>query len=128
MTHYQGSISPSVLSFGVLIKLLAMIVIGGWGTFWGPIFGTAFLILLEEKWLREGELQEYRKLVLGLMLATIAVLAPRGLLPVIAAGVRRLVKGPPSDDEWDEEELKRAAAVTGTEQDDEREKRGAPIG
>lgn len=99
MTHYQGSISPSILGFGVLINLLAMIVIGGWGTFWGPIFGTAFLILLEEKWLRAGELQEYRKLVLGLMLAGIAVLAPRGLFPVIADGVRRLVKGPEREDE-----------------------------
>jgi branched-chain amino acid transport system permease protein len=80
-----------------------MIVIGGWGTFWGPIFGTAFIILLEEKWLREGSLQEYRKLVLGLMLALIAVLAPRGLFPVIADGVRRLVKGPDVDGEWEEE-------------------------
>jgi branched-chain amino acid transport system permease protein len=99
MTHYQGSISPSILSFGVLINLLAMIVIGGWGTFWGPIFGTAFLILLEEKWLRAGELQEYRKLTLGIMLAGIAVLAPRGLFPVIADGLRRLVKGPPDEEE-----------------------------
>jgi branched-chain amino acid transport system permease protein len=103
MTHYQGSISPSILSFGVLINLLAMIVIGGWGTFWGPIFGTAFIILLEEKWLREGSLQEYRKLVLGLMLALIAVLAPRGLFPLITDGVRRLVKGPEADGEWEEE-------------------------
>jgi branched-chain amino acid transport system permease protein len=103
MTHYQGSISPSILSFGVLINLLAMIVIGGWGTFWGPIFGTAFIILLEEKWLREGSLQEYRKLVLGLMLALIAVLAPRGLFPLITHGIRRLVKGPEADQEWEEE-------------------------
>jgi branched-chain amino acid transport system permease protein len=103
MTHYQGSISPSILTFGVLINLLAMIVIGGWGTFWGPIFGTAFIILLEEKWLREGSLQEYRKLVLGLMLALIAVLAPRGLFPVITDGIRRLVKGPEYEEEWEEE-------------------------
>jgi branched-chain amino acid transport system permease protein len=123
MTHYQGSISPSILSFGVLINLLAMIVIGGWGTFWGPIFGTAFLILVQEKWLREGDLQEYRRLVLGLMLAVIAVLAPRGLFPLIAAGVRRLVKGPEAEDDWDEEET----ASAGNEPDVEREARRAPI-
>jgi branched-chain amino acid transport system permease protein len=123
MTHYQGSISPSILSFGVLINLLAMIVIGGWGTFWGPIFGTAFLILVQEKWLREGDLQEYRRLVLGLLLAVIAVLAPRGLFPLIADGVRRLVKGPEADDEWDEAETEEA----GTEPDVEREARRAPI-
>jgi branched-chain amino acid transport system permease protein len=115
MTHYQGSISPSILSFGVLINLLAMIVIGGWGTFWGPIFGTAFLILLEEKWLRAGELQEYRKLALGLMLAGIAVLAPRGLFPVIADGVRRLIRGPGGEDEderAESEEGLRSGAVS----------------
>jgi branched-chain amino acid transport system permease protein len=128
MTHYQGAISPSFLSFGVMINLLAMIVIGGWGTFWGPIFGTAFLILLQEKWLREGDLQEYRKLALGLMLAAIAVLAPRGLFPVIGDAFRRLVKGS-GDDEWDEEwteeELEQAAAETDAEE--ERGDRSAPI-
>ena len=113
MTHYQGSISPSLLSFGVLINLLAMIVIGGWGTFWGPIFGTAFLILLTEKWLRTSQLQEYRNLLLGLMLAAIAVLAPRGLFPVIADGVRRLVRGPEgaAEDEEEEEEEERMEAA-----------------
>ena len=112
MTHYQGSISPSLLSFGVLINLLAMIVIGGWGTFWGPIFGTAFLIVLTEKWLRTSQLQEYRNLLLGLMLAAIAVLAPRGLFPVIADGLRRLVRGPEgAEEEEDEEEEMRPAAI-----------------
>ena len=129
MTHYQGSISPSFLSFGVMINLLAMIVIGGWGTFWGPIFGTAFLILLQEKWLREGDLQEYRKLALGLMLAAIAVLAPRGLFPVVGDAIRRLVKGSGGDDEWDEEwsdeELEQAAAETDV--DEGRGDRSAPI-
>jgi branched-chain amino acid transport system permease protein len=118
MTHYQGSISPSVLSFGVLINLLAMIVIGGWGTFWGPIFGTAFIILLEEKWLREGNLQEYRRLVLGLMLAGIVVLAPRGLFPLLADAVKRLIRGPESEEEEEEEEEVREPEPT---------TRGAPI-
>jgi len=113
LTHYQGAISPSILGFGVLINLLAMIVIGGWGTFWGPIFGTAFLILLQEKWLRGGQLEEYRKLVLGLMLALIAVFAPRGLFPVIADGVRRLIKGPErEDEEGDEDEAPEEGRAT----------------
>lgn len=123
MTHYQGSISPSILSFGVLINLLAMIVIGGWGTFWGPIFGTAFLILLEEKWLRAGELQEYRKLALGLMLAAIAVLAPRGLFPVIADAIRRLIRGPGDDEERADEE-----PDAGLRSGDAGDERATPVG
>jgi branched-chain amino acid transport system permease protein len=127
MTHYQGSISPSILSFGVLINLLAMIVIGGWGTFWGPIFGTGFLILVTEKWLRTGELQEYRKLALGLMLAAIAVLAPRGLFPVLADGVRRIVKGPQGEDDDEEEDAHAEAEAAAAAEEVEPDRRDAPI-
>jgi branched-chain amino acid transport system permease protein len=87
MTHYQGVASPSLLSFGVIINLLAMIVLGGWGTFWGPIVGTAILTILPEV-LRSAE--AYRNLTLGIALALIAVLAPRGLAPLLSQAVRNL--------------------------------------
>jgi branched-chain amino acid transport system permease protein len=80
MTHYLGSISTAVFDFGQLINLLAMIVIGGWASFEGPIFGAALLIGLDE-WLRD--VGDFRTLVLGLTLAFIAVFAPRGLYPLI---------------------------------------------
>jgi len=81
LTHYQGSISTSLFNFGILINLLAMIVLGGWGTFWGPIVGTAFLTILPEA-LRA--VKAYRNLSLGLALALIVVLAPQGLGPLLA--------------------------------------------
>jgi branched-chain amino acid transport system permease protein len=87
MTHYQGAASPSLLAFGVMINLLAMIVLGGWGTFWGPIVGTAILTILPEV-LRSAE--AYRNLTLGIALALIAVLAPRGLAPLLSQAVRNL--------------------------------------
>lgn len=87
LTHYQGSISTSLFSFGILINLLAMIVLGGWGRFWGPIVGTAVLTILPEV-LRAAE--NYRNLSLGVALALIAVLAPQGLGPLIADGVKKL--------------------------------------
>jgi branched-chain amino acid transport system permease protein len=87
MTHYQGVASPSLLSFGVMINLLAMIVLGGWGTFWGPIVGTAILTILPEV-LRSAE--AYRNLTLGIALALIAVLAPRGLAPLLSQAARNL--------------------------------------
>ena len=49
---------------------LAMVVLGGWGTFWGPILGTALLTALPE--LLRG-VDVYRNLALGLVLALIAV-------------------------------------------------------
>jgi branched-chain amino acid transport system permease protein len=89
LTHYQGAISPSLFNFGILINLLAMIVLGGWGAFWGPIVGTGILTILPEV-LRAAE--NYRNLSLGIALALIAVLAPQGLGPLVADWVKKLFK------------------------------------
>ena len=80
MTHYNGGISTSVFDFPRLIDLLAMIVIGGWGTFVGPILGAAIIIGLDQYLVALGD---YRALLEGLILAFIAVFAPQGLWPVI---------------------------------------------
>jgi branched-chain amino acid transport system permease protein len=89
LTHYQGAISPTVFNFGILITLLAMIVLGGMGSFWGPILGTAILIILPEV-LRAAEI--YRNLALGISMALIAVLAPQGLGPLISDWVKKTFK------------------------------------
>ncbi len=91
MTHYNGSVSPTQLGFGLMIQLLAMIVLGGWGTFWGPIVGAALLTFLWD-WLYG--LEEYRTLALGGVLAAVAVLAPRGLVPLAADLLRRALRRP----------------------------------
>lgn len=91
MTHYLGSISSSIFAFSVLINVLAMIVIGGWGSFGGPILGTALLLGLQEG-LRE--LSDFRTLALGIALAAMAVLAPQGLWPMIRDGFGRFLEEP----------------------------------
>jgi branched-chain amino acid transport system permease protein len=80
MTHYNGGISTSVFDFSRLIDLLAMIVIGGWGTFAGPILGAAIIIGLDQYLVAIGD---YRALFEGLILAFIAVFAPQGMWPLI---------------------------------------------
>jgi branched-chain amino acid transport system permease protein len=89
LTHYQGIISPTIFNFGLMIDLLAMMVLGGLGTFWGPIVGTAVLTVLPEV-LRAAEI--YRNLTIGLSLALIAVFAPQGLGPLIANWVKKLFR------------------------------------
>ena len=86
LTHYQGAISPTIFNFSITINLLAMIVLGGLGSFWGPILGTAILVILPEA-LRAAE--NYRNLALGISMALIAVLAPQGLGPLIADWVKK---------------------------------------
>ena len=79
-THYNGGISTTIFDFPRIIDLLAMIVIGGWGTFGGPILGAGIVIGLDQYLVALGD---YRELLLGLILALIAVFAPQGLWPVI---------------------------------------------
>ena len=79
-THYNGGISTTIFDFPRIIDLLAMIVIGGWGTFGGPILGAGIVIGLDQYLVALGD---YRELLLGLILAIIAVFAPQGLWPVV---------------------------------------------
>jgi branched-chain amino acid transport system permease protein len=79
-THYNGGISTTIFDFPRIIDLLAMIVIGGWGTFGGPILGAGLVIGIDQYLVALGE---YQTLLLGLILAVIAVFAPQGLWPMI---------------------------------------------
>ena len=95
LIHYNGAQSPAILGFSLTITLLAMVVLGGWGTFWGPIIGTALLTALPEL-LRGADI--YRNLAMGLALALIAVFAPEGLFPLVSGwikGLRSRRKQPP---------------------------------
>src|SRR6266513_2831031 len=55
-------------------------VSGGWGTFGGPILGAGIVIGLDQYLVALGD---YRELLLGLIIAGIAVFAPQGLWPVV---------------------------------------------
>jgi len=89
LIHYNGAQSPAILSFSLTITLLAMVVLGGWGTFWGPILGTALLTALPEL-LRGAD--NYRNMAIGASLALIAIFAPEGLFPLISNGVKKLFR------------------------------------
>ena len=71
---------PGVLSYDTLVLIIAMMVIGGWGTLLGPILG-AFLLT----WLSEAlhQAHEFRMRILGSLVVIAAVLFPAGLSPQI---------------------------------------------
>jgi branched-chain amino acid transport system permease protein len=85
--HYYKTISPSAFSFGLLMNLMAMIVLGGWGTFAGPILGTVLLLLLSEGL---HSIEQFRLIIFGLMMAVIVVLLPGGLITLVEQATRRL--------------------------------------
>ena len=77
-----GVVGPIVFSLAMLLFLLAMIVVGGMGTVWGPLLGAAILMLADEGMREFGD---WRAIGLGLLLAIFVILLPRGL-----AGLGRL--------------------------------------
>jgi branched-chain amino acid transport system permease protein len=90
LVFYNGAQSPAIMSFSLTINLLAMIVLGGWGTFWGPILGTALLTALPE--ILRGPLENWRNMGMGAALALIAVFAPEGLFPLLQNWWRKLFR------------------------------------
>jgi len=69
-------VGPTVFSFSTLLFLIAMIVIGGLGSIWGPLLGAAMLMLADEGM---RELSDYRNIGLGLLLAVFVIAWPNGL-------------------------------------------------
>ena len=46
--HVYGFISPDIFSFPTMLLILAMLVVGGQGTVWGPVAGAVLVALLPE--------------------------------------------------------------------------------
>jgi branched-chain amino acid transport system permease protein len=75
--HYLTIIQPQIMGLALSTNLVAMIVIGGLGTFAGPIVGTGVLVFLLE-FLRVTE--QLRFIFLGVVLLLIIVAMPEGLV------------------------------------------------
>ena len=84
--QYFGTMQPAVLSYDTMVLLFAMMVIGGWATFSGPILGAFVLV-----WVAEllHEAQEYRMVLLGGVILGTSVFLPGGLVPLLQDAARR---------------------------------------
>jgi len=89
--QYFGTIQPGILRYDVMVMVLAMMAIGGWGSFGGPILGAFALV-----WLAEllQAVQEYRMITFGALIVAFAVACPQGLGPASRDIARRLLRGP----------------------------------
>lgn len=82
---YVLLLSPVLLDLHHMFDIMAMGIIGGIGTIFGPIIG-AFIIIFSLEYLRA--VGEYRFLIYGVLLILIMLLKPQGLY----AGVIELLK------------------------------------
>lgn len=95
--HTFGYISPDVFSFAAMLLILAMLVVGGQETIWGPVVGAVVVTLLPEL-LRVSD--RYWLLLYGIGLYIVMVKLPGGI-----AGMGRTLlakvggdRPPPADD------------------------------
>lgn len=77
--HYLMLITPDIPSLGQMFLVLAMAVIGGMGSFAGPIIGSFVLEILSEYIRSWGE---YHVLLFGLIALAMARFAPEGIMGV----------------------------------------------
>jgi branched-chain amino acid transport system permease protein len=91
--HYLLLITPEIPSLDLQFLVLAMTVIGGMGSYVGPIIGAFSLVILSEYIRAYGE---YHLLVFGLVALVVARFAPRGLVGLWKSG--RLHKLKPAAD------------------------------
>ncbi len=82
---YVTFISPSPFSFHASVQFVLMAVIGGLGTFWGPLIGAVVVVALGE-FLREvvpliipDAGGEYQIIIYGIILVVLMIYQPKGL-------------------------------------------------
>ena len=84
---YFGAVHPESFGLGVLVDVLLMLFLGGYGSIWGGLVGATFITLLPE--LNEA-LSTGKHLFNGLLFAAIILLFPRGLAGAFEELVSRL--------------------------------------
>lgn len=82
--HYRFA-GPSLFEFPTLMFVLAMVVVGGLGSTWGPLVGTGVILVVVEL---SKEVGDARNLILGLALVLFVMFLPKGL----ADGANRLFR------------------------------------
>ncbi len=91
----QGFISPESFTFIESAIILAIVVLGGFGSQIGVVLAAILLIGLPEFF---RELQQYRMLAFGAAMVTIMVWRPSGLLAHREPTIRLYPHGPPRKD------------------------------
>jgi len=84
--HYVRFISPDTFTLNETFTILTMVVIGGLGTFYGPIIGGILFTFLPEL-LRA--IADYRMMIYGLMMSVAIIFMPEGIIGVLQSWIPR---------------------------------------
>lgn len=78
--HFR-SVGPSLFDFSTLLFILAMVIVGGLKSTWGPIFGAAMMMILVEFAKGMGDV---RNTIIGVVLVLFVLLLPKGIAGLVA--------------------------------------------
>jgi branched-chain amino acid transport system permease protein len=76
LAHRLGAIDPKNFDVNTMVYLVIWVVVGGVGTFWGPIIGVAVMMFIGEA---ARPLAEWRPLLFGGILIVFLTVLPGGL-------------------------------------------------
>ena len=87
------AIDPETASFRLVVSTLTMVILGGVGTWVGPVAG-AFIVVWLPVYL--GPLEKWSDFIYGLIVVVIAMFAPDGLVAVVKRAWERLRRKSPA--------------------------------
>lgn len=76
-SHYVMVIGPELFNFGQIVNGFGMIVVGGIGTFMGPVLGSFAIIFLSELF---RDIESFRPIIVGAIIILTLIFAPKGIL------------------------------------------------
>jgi branched-chain amino acid transport system permease protein len=83
--HFIGFLNPDAFGVDHSLNAILAVILGGSGTLAGPVVG-AFAVIFLPEYLRVAE--NYRLVIYGFVLVTATIFMPRGLVPLLAQGLR----------------------------------------
>lgn len=89
-TAWNGFVSPNAFSLSMTAQILIWVIVGGRGTFVGPMAGAVTLQYLTT---RLGNSGLDANVVLGMVLMVVVLILPKGLLPSLGDVFHRLREG-----------------------------------
>ena len=84
--HAERFVTPQEAGFLRSIEFVTMVVLGGMASTFGSIVGAIVLTVLPQA---VASFQDYKHIVLGAILILVMIFMPRGLVPTLAAAVKR---------------------------------------
>ena len=77
--HFTFFLSPREYGFDFAVDILTFAILGGTGTFWGPLVGSTILTIIPEMLRFIGP---YRLALNGLILVLVVIYLPNGIITV----------------------------------------------